>query len=476
MKKLLPLLLLIIATASTLSAQNFQRRGVSFGADRDTLLYIIASPFDNWYLTIGGGVQTFIGNELTSSARQNKLNYVLKAELGKWIIPDLAVSLRYSFFDVDGQSQYGLQPFINPAEDIPNANGYYPFHAHAMSLTGYVTLDWTNFFRGYEKGRRDRTHIFTPIGLGMSMLFGPQRNPRGMENYTAGQMRRNFELCYSAGIGAEYEVSTELAFNIIAEMYGSESTWDWSPYNNSRTRFDLMPNITIGARIGLLKKIEKRDMYSDRVFLDTVYHYFRSFGTRRTVPGLQVRIENLERLIDSTQNMADRLMKDSADNSATLAAVMQTLDSLQRELDTMQIQPTNIMQALRLANEELGLPATVVYFQLDKYNLDINARKRLQRFARSMAKASDTLEYYIIGAADSLTGSRRHNDWLSERRCEAARNALVNDYDANGNQLIMVPVGGITAYEIPEDNRMAMIILRSPEIDAIIQRWSRYKQ
>ena len=50
MKKVFILLTILLATSSVLNAQNFSRRGFSLGADRDTLLYIIASPFDNWYI------------------------------------------------------------------------------------------------------------------------------------------------------------------------------------------------------------------------------------------------------------------------------------------------------------------------------------------------------------------------------------------------------------------------------------------
>ena len=89
---------------------------------------------------------------------------------------------------------------------------------------------------------------------------------------------------------------------------------------------------------------------------------------------------------------------------------------------------------------------------------------------------SDTLEFYVLGAADSLTGSKRHNDWLSEHRCQAARDALVKTYGVNPNQLILVPMGGITAYEPKEVNRMAMVILRTPEVDAVIRKWTRYKK
>jgi hypothetical protein len=53
---------------------------------------------------------------------------------------------------------------------------------------------------------------------------------------------------------------------------------------------------------------------------------------------------------------------------------------------------------------------------------------------------------------------------------------LVDHFGANANQLILVPVGGIMEYEPQENNRMAMVILRSPATEEIINRWMRKRK
>lgn len=486
--KILPLLLLLTLGAN-LSAQNFQRRGFALGADRDTMLYIIASPFDNWYIVPGFGVQTFIGNEIVKEARRNKVNYNVHVEVGKWIIPDLAVSVKLSFMNIDGQTNYiGKHPFINSAEDecydhwspigkpgSGQAINYYPFHAHALSLMGYVTLDWTNFVKGYEAGRRSHWHIYTPIGLGASMLFGLDRNPNN--DYEDGSFRRNFELSYAAALGAEYEFSPNFAMNASVELFGSESTWDWSPYDNAHGIFDVIPSFNIGFKFNLLKNVTKYNPYTKSSAREKVNHEFLAFGTRTTVSNLNGRIDRLNTAIDSIQNLSDT--RGRIDSSA-LAAMSHERDSLQRQLDSAEANggygyggrmPVNVLEELINANEHLGLPATIVYFQLDRYELDYNGRKRLQNFAREMTDVDDTVEFYIIGAADSATGTPRHNQWLSERRCEAAYNMLVDHFGMDGSQLISIGVGGITDYDPQENNRMAMVIMRSPEVDKILDRW-----
>lgn len=478
-KRILLLLTVIITATAALNAQGFKRKGVALGVDRDTMLYIIASPFDNWYIVGGGGIQTFIGNELRAPARHNKLNFNGHVEIGKWIIPDIAISARLSIFNVDGQSQYPQNPFIDYTS-VPTYNDpihgrvyeYQPFHAHALSLMGFVTLDWTNFLLGYETGKRRRLHVFTPVGLGASMLFGRQVNPTNTE-YSVGAFRRNFELSYSGGVGAEYELTQKVAVNLQAELFGSESTWDWSPYDNSYSRFDNIPSLSLGFKFNLLSNVTKYNPYTKRSTREKVNHEFLTFGTRNTVNSLKGRIERLNGRIDSIQNLSDQR---GANDSLTLAAMNEELRNLQEQLDSARNNmgsPTNVLGELIQINEVLGLPAAIVYFQLDRYEIDYNGLKRLQNFAKEMNALDDTVEFYIVGAADSATGSIRHNQWLSERRCEATYNMLVNNFSVDGNQLIMVPVGGITEYDPQENNRMAMVILRTPTTEEIIERWTK---
>ena len=467
MRRFTVIALLLLATVSVSGQRS---RGFALGADRDTLQYIIASPFDNWYLALSGGIQTFIGNELVASARMNKLNFNAKIEIGKWVIPDIAVSLRLYFFNVDGQTQYGRQPFVDYSTDARNDNGYTPFHAHAAAILGFVTLDWTNFVMGYESGKRNRWHVFTPIGLGMSMLYGIQRNPVG--SYEVGSFRRNLELAFSLGVGVEYIISEHVTIHSHLDLFGSESTWDWTPYKNDYSIFDLNPSLNIGVKFNLLKSITKFNPYTKTSAREKVNHEFLSFGTRNTVSTLQGRIDHLNNAIDSVQNLSH--VKGERD-SLMLVDMSKERDSLQQRLDSVQDflgrAPVNVIEELLQSNESLGLPATIVYYQLDKYDVDYNGRKKLQKFAKEVNNLDDTIEYYVIGAADSITGSIRHNQWLSERRCEAAYNILVNDFNVSSNQLLLMPVGGIMEYDPQENNRMALIIQRTPQTEAIVNKW-----
>ncbi|MCR5589142.1 MAG: hypothetical protein K6F72_05965 [Bacteroidales bacterium] len=490
-KRLLIIMAMLLATASV-SAQRFVR-GFALGADRDTLQYIIASPFDNWFITPSVGIQTFIGNTPDKAAAWNKLDFGARVEVGKWIIPDVAVSLRLGLATAHSKSRHGGN---NPWTDISNPinydgqkyGPYYPISAYNLSMMGIVTFDWTNFLNGYEAGKRRHLHFYTPVGLGVMMMYGKIVNPNYVNKVNhnddeikveMGQTQRNFELGFTGGLMTEYYATKHLSIYAAAELAFARGSIDDYNYNldDGIRRSDFMPSIYVGVKFNLLKSVSKYNPYTKSTSRERVNHEFLAFGTRNTVSTLQGRIERLNNQIDSVQNLSDAK---SAENMVMLTEMGKERDSLQQRLDSIETfvgrPPANVIEELLNANEELGLPATVVYYQLDKFDIDYNGLKKLQKFAKELNQLDDTLEYYVIGAADSITGSIPHNQWLSERRCEAAYNMLVKDFGVSANQLILMPVGGIMEYTPQENNRMALIILRTPQTEAIVTKWmEKYK-
>lgn len=282
----------------------------------------------------------------------------------------------------------------------------------------------------------------------------------------------NFELAYDFAIGIEHHLSPELAITYRASLFGSESTWDWSPYDNTRIRFDLMPQFTVGARLNLLSHVNKQDPYTKQVKRSEVIHYFRTVGSGRE---LERREKELQRLARERDSLGDLLDK----QPQLRTNILGRYDSIQARLDSigeMMPRGINVLEELTGVIERQNIPATIVYYELDKYKIDYNGRKRLQNFVKKINELDDTLEFFIIGAADSITGTIRHNQWLSERRSEAALHMMVENFGADANQFILVPAGGIMDYDPPEYNRMAMVILRTPVTEQIIKRWIRMRE
>ncbi|MBR1799426.1 MAG: OmpA family protein [Bacteroidales bacterium] len=483
MKKMLVVLFLLCVSGQVFAQRWF--KGFALGTDRDTLQYIIASPFDNWWVELGGGLQTFVGNEDESEARWNGIgDWNVRAEIGKWVLPDIALSLRASLFSVSGQSRYGRQPFIdltgaetrltyNPvSEEWDYYADYQTFHAHAVAVMGMVTFDWTNFIRGFEYASHRRMHVLSNMGFGAAMLFGEQKNPRDAEEYAIGSFRRNFELCGSVGMMAEYYFSERFSVNAALELMGTKSTFDWSPYTTAKSTmnvFDLVPSVSVGCRIAIFNHVLRYNHHTQQSENLKVNHRFNAYNPNNEKV-LGNHIDDLSRRIDSLQNLAG--MQESL--VPTISQLERQRDSLQIRLDSvasLQTVANNLLEDIIEANEGLNLPASTIYFKINKADIDYNAMKRLQHFARDINNAADTLEYFVIGAADSLTGTPRQNMRLSERRCRAAHDMLCTQFGVSSSQLLLVPVGGITDYAPQENNRMVLIIQRTIETEAIVQRW-----
>lgn len=626
-KKTLLGLLLMIAAGVAMAQGNDpdrQRRGFGLylGADRDTLQYIVASPFDNWYFEAGVGAQTYIGNEFEDSARWNPMDYHLYFELGKWVIPDVAVGLNFAFWNMHGQTRYAPHPFVDfsgvPIHPLttPLATNYYEyrdFTAHGISLTGLVYLEWTNFLNGYEKGSAKKFHVMTPIGLGFSMLYGDQRNPG--RNYPVGSFRRNFELHAKVGVLGEYNISEKLALNARADLAIARQSLDWSPNVATREEqssiFDMMPSLTVGVRMNFIKKVTKVDARTGKAISVNVNHVFLPASNERinylenridtlrgqvqdltkaedqnasairelnrkldslqnqlknnpsdqsalmpqiqnvqfelarlndldntdganltpeqaadlvarqkarqdSIAAIDKRLKDLNKMLDrgkgNPQEIEDEIanlierrgtigtealednhnngVKDGGDSYSPLQAAqaaaaramrLNSLDELNHQLDSLQrllvdeIEVSDPMTELSAAIERLGLPMCRVYYQLDKFDLDYNARKVLHEFALKVKKGPTDVKYFIIGAADAQTGSVPHNKWLSNNRCQAVYDVLTRSYGIPESQLEMYPLGGITEYTPQENNRTAIVVLSNSELTQIIDKWTKKK-
>lgn len=367
---------------SRYATKDNQRRGFGLylGADRDTLQYIVASPFDNWYLEGGIGGQTYIGNEFEDSARWNKLDYNFYVELGKWVIPDVAVALNFSAYGMHGQTRYGPHPWTDftgaPTMSLssPTPGTYYayqPFFINGMSLTGLVYIEWTNLFNGYEQGDLKKLHVMTPVGLGYSMLYGGQRNPRGFDSHPEGSFRRNFELHFMAGMTFEYRATKALTLHANAHVKVARGSLDTSPTVSLREQqsgiFDFMPTVQVGLRINMLKRVTKVDPRTGRTYTALVNHQFLPASTER-ITYLENRIDTL---VVQMQNLAENGDFETAANLAAVRDLNHQLDSLQRLLSTggnsnatllaqiaaSQAEIDKLIQRIAHGRKELDLPA-----------------------------------------------------------------------------------------------------------------------
>lgn len=438
--------------------QRRRFKGVALGVDRDTLQYIIASPFDNWFFGAAAGIQEYHGNELVRSARWNMPNYNIDLEVGKWIIPDLSVSLFAQAFGINSQSKYVLNPYIErDASGVYTADttkdGYYRFSVPGVAVGGLVTLDWTNFMRGYERGRARRFHFSTPIGLGYAVNFGKRKNV-----YRETTQPFNQELYATLGLQFNYRLANHIIFTGNARTTITRQSFDYSPYDNQYSNIDMMLAATLGIRIDLFKEVYLTN--SKGAFVQEINHRFIPVQSDKVLQDMRDRLRELKDDYDFERQQRNQ-------DSALIAQMRREIDSLNNILN--ETEGADIVHQLYTLIKSKDNRSAVVYFQLDRYDLDLNALKILDRFAEQIKKMPEDSIFYIIGGADSATGTPQHNWWLSNRRCESIFRALTKYYGVNPRQLQTFPLGGISEYEPFELNRIGIVTLKTDDVTGVME-------
>lgn len=430
--------------------RNF--RTLALGVDRDTLQYIIASPFDNWFFGAGAGIQEYHGNELVKSARWNPLAPNVSLEVGKWIIPDLSVSLFVQGYQMNSQAKYHLNPYIDWSTDT-TADGYYRIHAPAIGVGGLVTLDWTNFLRGYERGRARRFHFDTPIGLGYMVNFGERKNFR-----RSSEQPFNQELYATLGIQLNYRIANHIILTGNARTSITRQSFDYTPYDNTYSNIDMMLAVNLGIRIDLFKEVYLTNR--DGTYLQEINHHFIPIPSEKVYQDMQ---DKLRELLDNYEQQKKQMGQDSA----LMAKLRHEIDSLSNLMN--ETEGADIVHQLYTLIQSKNRRSAVVYFQLDRFDLDLNALKILDRFAEQINKMPEDSVFYIIGGADSATGSPQHNWWLSNRRCESIYRALTKYFGVNPRQLQLYPLGGISEYHPYELNRIGIVTLKTEDVTGVME-------
>ena len=83
--------------------------------------------------------------------------------------------------------------------------------------------------------------------------------------------------------------------------------------------------------------------------------------------------------------------------------------------------------------------AASVFFDFDKYSLNRSEHRQLARVARAL-KRDESINMVISGYCDDR-GSVTYNLKLSERRCQAVLDAMVNDFGIEESRFRLDPKG-----------------------------------
>ena len=446
MKKVLVSLMCCMAVMSSFAD------GIHFGAAKDTTDYIIPAPRANWFITVGGGINSLIGDEYESSARYTGITPVGYVEIGKWVLPDVAVMFNLSGFSMKGQTRYTLQPNVEVpvgytmTSTTPEGylQQYTPFKEYGFAANGRVMLDLTNFFHGFDKGEQRMWHFMLPLGFGIAYERGEFVNEH--RESKGNDYHGNFE--YNGTVGIENEFRLTPRFSLVNDIYCGvlRGSFDFSgagpSYENLRSpSFDLLPTITLGARFDLSSPEASRSKDGYAAVPVGVNRYFANVnGYRDDIKALQDENDELKKELGEMQGIID----DLRNRPATVQYVEKVLE------------PDPI----------------IVYFKIDRWELLPESKAILKSYAAVINASADDAKYYLIGGADSATGTPKRNVLLSNNRSRVAYEYLIKECGVNPNKLEKRALGGILEFDPIEMNRMTIVCPKTHRLAQIVDKWA----
>lgn len=423
--------------------------GIHFGAAADSTDYIIPAPRANWFIGVNGGINALIGNESEPSARYTGITPQVNLEIGKWVLPDLAVTFNLSGFTMKGQTLYHLQPNVPYTVSGINAgsmNDFQPFKEMGFAVNGGFIFDWTSFLHGFDRGEERMYHFQTPINFGVAYERGSFDN-----EYRKGKdfgYHGNYEFNTTLGVRNEFRVAPRFSIVNDIKCLVSRGSWDYSGTNFDGTlpeqkgpRFDLLPAVTLGFVYDMSSKEASRSKDGYAAVPTGVNRYFANVeGYRDDIKGLQD--EN------------DELRKE--------------LGELQGIIDDLKNRPAEIQYVEKAAEPE----PVVVYFKIDHWDLLPEAITILRGYAEVINNSKPEEKFYLIGGADSATGTPKRNVLLSNNRSRVVYEYLTKECGVDPAKLEKRALGGILEFMPIEMNRMTIVAPKTHRMCTIIDKWA----
>ncbi len=155
---------------------------------------------------------------------------------------------------------------------------------------------------------------------------------------------------------------------------------------------------------------------------------------------------------------------DTIDDSISirqLDTIITRLDSIPKFVPRDSIPEDELLDSILLKRM---LPYEMVFFDLDKWDIRPREEMKIAKMARIM-KAYPDKKFILYGSADSKTGTKKRNDFLSKNRADVIYNRLIIEYGIKPEQMRREYLGGILDYDPFILNRTTVIIMDHPAVE-----------
>ncbi len=359
--------------------------------------YVTNRFFDNWFISVGGGVQVYTGENDWCGGLGKRLAPALDVSVGKWVTPCVGLRLQYSGLKAKGWNSGEGRYTTTLDRDNKNGSNIYNEEFNVMNLHADFMWNVSNAISGY---REDRFWDFVPYAG-----FGWARS--------AGNDTHDNEMAATVGLLNVLRISKALDVNLEAKFMVVNDRFDGVARGRS---FDGMGTLTAGLTYNFPVRGFKRA--SDIIVIDDNTEFIN-------------KINDLESMLQKAEAARDALKKQLADEMAKAPKVV--------------------------SEPYLVVPEFAIFFNIGKANITKKELVNIEAIAKAI-KEQPGAKFVLFASADKETGTAAYNQKLSEKRGNAVYEALTQKFGVNPDQLEIKAVGSSEQnYEGAALNRVVVI-------------------
>ena len=367
--------------------------------------YETNKAFDNFYISVAGGINATIAHELNPSSWGN-IGLATELNVGKWFTP--AIGVRAGWQGLWNEAKDGLNQM-----DIEAGKPYGYNYIHADFVWNML-----NTFCGYKETRLWNVAPYLTTGV-LAVSKGRNVLAKGA----------SVNLEYAAGAGIYNIIRVHERVNITLDVRGLIGRA--RTYDDNSGKTIVFPSATVGLAFNIGKT---------------------NFDRHSTIAPPIVPVPFTVEQYNALESKLAALEKENASLKDKLAGLQQEKDKYKNLVNGQTYLYEN--GTFTAVDVKPGSPLTV-YFDLGSAKLSAREQAHLEYFVENVIDGNTKIS--VNGYADKQTGSARRNQQLSEQRVQTVVD-LLTKAGANASNIETAAHGSeIQLFDGAAKNRVATI-------------------
>ena len=231
--------------------------------------------WDNWFVSVGGGAQFYVGDGDSQAAFGKRLSPALDLSVGKWFSPSIGVRLMYSGLQLKGATYNGAH---STGETLPGNTTMYYSKFNYFNLHADVLLNLSHTIGGYKEKR-----FYNISGYGGFGVMNTSEEPKATDVTIHGGLLNSFRLSDAL------DLNLDIRGTIVDDSFDGET--------GGRTSEGVLT-----ATIGLTYKFNKRNWDRGKTVVRTVEHKAEAEALRDRLKRMDEENARLKKALAEAEN------------------------------------------------------------------------------------------------------------------------------------------------------------------------------